>query len=225
VIGLGSELLRTTALVQALLRKRLGPQLTEKDRNSPWIGLRPLCSPRSFLHAQVLASTSLSFMVLFTFLLLSPIISYILSFSFLVLEIGYRHQLVYIYPSTPDSGGRIWMSFIIIALVCMFIAELILMSYMAFAKAPTQFYMLIPLVVVTALFNVYIHQKHFRVARFLSSETSIDCDNRNNLTGAAKYGLLHNKYLQPALIHVDEQQQNETIAQELAPERVESAGE
>jgi len=42
VIGVGTEVLRTTALVQATLRKILGPRLTKEERDTPWIGLRPL---------------------------------------------------------------------------------------------------------------------------------------------------------------------------------------
>lgn len=42
VIGLGSELLRTTALVQALLRSYIGPRVTETDRHQVFLRLRPL---------------------------------------------------------------------------------------------------------------------------------------------------------------------------------------
>lgn len=221
VLGLGPELLRTTALIQALLRKRLGPRITEIDRSSPWLGLRPLCSPRDFLHAQVLAGISLAFMVLFTFVALSPFVSYVLVFYFLSFEIGCRHQFIYVYPSTPDSGGRMWMSFSTIALVCMLVAELILSSYMVIAKATTQFAMMVALVVVTVLFNVYIFQKHYRVALHVSSESSVELDACNNLIGLEGYSFLKDKYLQPALIPVDEEHHSQSTDQEMAKDRVE----
>jgi calcium permeable stress-gated cation channel len=201
VIGLGTELLRTTALIQAFCRNRIGPRVTEREKSLPFIGLRPLCSPRFFLHAQLLAGTTLRFMVLFTFAVLSPFVSYILCFSFMVLEVGFRHQFVYIYPSTLDSGGRLWMMFITIITVCMILAQLILITFMGLAKAEPQLYMLCPLVTVTGLFFVYLQQQHFRVARYLSSVTCDEIDTRTNLKSCddSELEFLKEKYLQPAL--------------------------
>jgi calcium permeable stress-gated cation channel len=201
VIGMGTELLRTTALLQAFFRNHIGPRVTEREKSLPFIGLRPLCSPRFFLHAQLLAGTTLRFMVLFTFAVLSPFISYILCFSFMVLEVGFRHQFVYIYPSTLDSGGRLWMMFITIIMVCMVLAELILITFMGLAKARPQLYMLCPLVMITGLFVIYLRQQHFRVARYLSSVTCDEVDTRTNLKNCDDVVLdfLKDKYLQPVL--------------------------
>lgn len=226
VIGLGCELLRTTALIQAVFRNRLGPRLTENDKSSPFLGLRPLCNPRNFLHAQVLASASLYFMILFTFATLTPLISYVLLLSFVALEIGCRHQCIYIYPPKPDSGGRLWMIFVTIALICMIVAELTLLSLMALTEARTQLAMMIPLVVVTILFVVYIRQKHFRVARNLSSETGVEVDARNNLHDCAeRFDFLKDKYLQPALLGIEEDHTDSISYQERNLGRVETIGE
>jgi calcium permeable stress-gated cation channel len=201
VIGLGCELLRTTALLQALLRSHLGPRVTEKERSLPFIGLRPLCNPRYFLHAQVLAGTTLRFMVLFSFAVLSPFVSYVLCFSFVMLEVGFRHQFIYIYPSTLDSGGHLWLMFTTIILVCMSVAQLILLTYLALAKARTQLFMMCPLVIGTGLFLMYLRQRHFRVARYLASVTCDEVDTRNNFNKCAydELDFLQDQYLQPAL--------------------------
>ena len=202
VIGLGSELLRTTALIQALLRSRVGPRVTETDRHQVFLGLRPFSNPRYFLHAQVLAGTSLRYMVLFTFSVLSPFVAYILLFSFVSLEIGFRHQFIYVYPPTLDSGGKLWIQFIIISLLCMVVAEMILITFMALSEAAAQVYAMIPLFVSSVLFVGYLRQRHFKVANYLSLET---CDGVDNETFFSKSSVgnmefLNNKYKQRELL-------------------------
>ena len=39
---------------------------------------------------------------------IAPLVTYFLSVFFLLLNVSYRHQFVYIYPTFPDSGGRLW---------------------------------------------------------------------------------------------------------------------
>jgi calcium permeable stress-gated cation channel len=202
VIGLGSELLRTTALIQAFFRSRIGPRVTEKDRSEPFIGLRPFCNPRYFLHAQSLAGICLRYMVLFTFAVLSPFVCYILLFSFVVTEIGFRHQFIYIYPSTLDSGGQLWLTFTAITMVCILVAEIILLTFMALSKAQNQSYALCPLILSTVIFCLYIRQRHFTVAKYLSLETCDEVDEQNNFQKISSNDLkfLSEKFLQPELI-------------------------
>ena len=205
VIGLGSEMLRTTALVQALLRSQIGPRVTKADRYQVFLGLRPLSNPRYFLHAQVLAGTSLRFMVLFTFSVLSPFVGYFLLFAFIAMEIGYRHQFIYVYPPILDSGGQLWMKFITITLVCMIAAEIVLITFMTLSKATAQAYAIIPLLLSSILFMFYLRQRHFKVANYLSLETCDKIDNLNkfNQRSAEDVDFLNNKFKQPELLAVN----------------------
>jgi hypothetical protein len=43
----------------------VGPNLTDREKNSTWMGLRPISEPLEFEHADVLAGTVLYFMVFF----------------------------------------------------------------------------------------------------------------------------------------------------------------
>jgi len=217
VIGVGTELLRTTALIQATIRKVLGPNLTKEEKATPWIGLRPLCSPRFFLMAQVLAKMSLFFMILLTFAFLAPLTSCVMAFSFLVSEIGYRHQLIFVYPIL-DSGGQLWLQFIAILLVCIIFAEGIITTYLAISKARAQSYAMAPLLVVTALFEIYLFQRHFRVARRLSSEDCVGFDIRNDLDDSTAAELFGKPYMQPSLVAaLSIEADNTTYDEELAP--------
>jgi hypothetical protein len=50
--------------------------------------------------------------------------AWVLLFCFGYMGIAFRHQFTYIYPTSPDSGGKLWTNFIRTLLVCMLIAEI-----------------------------------------------------------------------------------------------------
>jgi len=169
----------------------------------PWMSCRPLNNPRDFLFAHIYSAGTLHFMVLFVFTVLSPLISYVLAFAFFVMEVGNRNQFFYIYPSTPDSGGRIWMEFITICLCCMPIAESILLAATGLGQATGAFYMLIPLLVTTILFVIYIRFRYFPIFVHLPSEDCAESDARNR-TECGDFGFVLSKYRQPALTDGDD---------------------
>ena len=212
VIGLGSELLRTTALVQALLRSQIGPRVTANDRHQVFQGLRPFSNPRYFLHAQILAGTSLRFMILFTFSVLSPFVGYVLLFSFLAMETGFRHQFIYVYPPALDSGGQLWMKFITVTITCMVIAEIVLITFMALSEATIQAYAMTPLLLTSVLFVFYLRQRHYRVANYLSLETCDKIDNLNcyeKKSAGSNSDFLNDKYMQPELLEMQRTHTND----------------
>ena len=45
------EALRVVPIILAALRSCIGPKLTEKERQTTFMGLRPLCDPLEFQHA------------------------------------------------------------------------------------------------------------------------------------------------------------------------------
>jgi Calcium-dependent channel, 7TM region, putative phosphate len=62
-------------------------------------------------------------MVFLVYAVISPITSFVIALCFAYMGSMFRHQFVYIYPAQPDSGGKIWMEFIRILLVCLLVAE------------------------------------------------------------------------------------------------------
>jgi len=198
VLVLGLEILRSTALIKAGLRRCIGPRLTEKERDSPYMSCRPLSNPRDFLFAHIYSAETLTFMVLFVFTLLAPIISYILAFAFLIMELGNRHQFFYIYPSTPDSGGRIWMEFISVCLCCMPVAEAILLTALGLGQAHVAVYVFIPLLVASVLFVLYVRFRYFPIFVHLPSEDCAEADARSRSI-FRDFSFVLKKYRQPAL--------------------------
>jgi len=51
IISGGMELLRVVPVIMAILRSFIGPRLTEKERRTTFLGIRPLADPLGFQHA------------------------------------------------------------------------------------------------------------------------------------------------------------------------------
>jgi hypothetical protein len=110
-VGVGVELLRVSPIAQAILRSCIGPRLTERERQKTFMGLRPLADPIFFYHSIWLSSIVLYFMVFFVYAVIQPLFSYFLFACFVILKACLLHQFVCIYPTTPDSGGELWIKF------------------------------------------------------------------------------------------------------------------
>lgn len=198
-INMGIELLRVVPLAMALIRRFVGPRLTEKERETTWMGIRPLSDPQEFEHADVLSGTVLYYLVFFVYATLAPITAWFMLICFSLLAAGYRHQFVYIYPTFPDSGGKLWAAFFKLLPSLMLIAQFTMVGILALSKSAVASAMMIPLVVVTVLFTVYINQKHFALTEFLPAKDALAVDLRNNIGGEMNLEFLKDKYIQPEL--------------------------
>lgn len=123
------------------------------------------------------------------------------------MNVGFRHQMIYIYPSTPDSGGRLWLSYIHVIMWCMITASLTLGGYLALKKSSAWYVIMLPLLIVVVLFYLYIQQRHFRVAINLSSEVCHQVDTIRSYCNDLNMDERNINYRQPALkikeIHPD----------------------
>lgn len=135
-LGIGFELLRVSYLAMAFLRSKVGPNLTEKERNTTWMGIRPLADPYQFLFGIVLGKAILYFMVSFVYATMAPITNYFLALCYALLSVAYRHQFIYIYPPFHDSGGKIWTAFVSLVITCMIVAEIVFTGWLGIKKAP-----------------------------------------------------------------------------------------
>lgn len=215
-VSMGMELLRVSAVATAGIRGRVGPRLTEKERETTWMGLRPICDPREFEHAQLLAGTVLYFMVYFVYATIAPITTFFLGLCFLLMGAGYRHQLVHIYPTFPDSGGKLWVAFFGILPTCMIIAEITIVGLLALKVAAVASAMMLPLLVITILFSMYINQQHFKMTERLPSRECVATDMKNREEGETEYEFLRVAYVQPELREKEVLPENVTIEREIA---------
>lgn len=202
-LGLGMELLRTSPIVQSVLRhyvgKLLGYDLTEKERSSTYLGLRVFSDPLEYYFGRKLGGeTMLIFMVLFVYGSMSPITCYFTCLVFGLLAMGFRNQFIFIYPIANDSGGTLFICFIKIMIICMIIAEVVLIGVLALKQSLIALGLLVPLIIITFLFNSYLNKKHYYVTRFLPTEDCGKTDRKNEQEGMT-YEFLNEAYLQPAM--------------------------
>ncbi|KAL7578677.1 hypothetical protein ACA910_009816 [Epithemia clementina (nom. ined.)] len=192
-----TEMLRVVPVAKAVLRSFIGPNLTEKERQKRFMGLAPLSDPPDFEHADFTARLVLYFMVLFVYCVISPMTPLITAFCFAFLGTMFRGQFIYIYGKHPDSGGKLWASFIQIMLTCMLIAQFTIFGLLGLKKAVKQIPLFIPLLIITVLFNFYIRQQHFRVASYLPTRECLKEDLQRDQN--FDFSFVQGAYVQPGL--------------------------
>lgn len=196
-VGCSFELLRVVRVGMAIARSRLGPNLSEKERNTSYLFLKPISEPDEMEYPKVFSELILYFMVTLIYSCIAPIMSYFSLLTFGILSLVYRHQFVYIYNKENDSGGKLWSQMIMLLIVCMVISEMTLIGIVVIKKSVLAAFLLAPLLGVSILFYFYIQQQHFRVTKFLPSTLSKFEDLKNH--GTLDRSFLQGKYLQPSL--------------------------
>lgn len=214
-LNMGLELIRISPIVIAAIRGQVGPRLTEKERSTTWWGLRPLCDPSEFEHANLLAGTVLYFMVYFVYATIAPVTTFFMFLCFLLMAAGYRHQFVYIYPTFPDSGGKLLAAFLRLLPACMIIAQVTIVGMLALNTAAVASAMMFPLLIITILFTIYIQQKHFAMTEHLPSKDAIAMDIKNRESGEMHFDFVKDKYIQPELRQREVLPENATVEREM----------
>lgn len=108
-----------------------------------------------------------------------------------------------------------------IALPCMFIAQITLIGLLTLNEAALPAVLLTPLLVIHILFSIYIKQKHFLVTKNLPSRECLKMDLQNSSEGTMDFSFVKRKYVQPAMQSKEDMQpENLSIAREIAQEDV-----
>jgi len=196
-LGVGIELLRIGPVVMASLRSKFGPNLTEKEKNTPWLFFSPLACPPLFKHAAVLSTVVLFCMILFVYAALAPLTAIILTLSFMALGSAYRHQLIYIYAPAQESGGKLWMNFISIIINCMMLAQLTIIALLALKESIVVTILTVPILLITGFFKSYINQRHLKVVECLPSH---ECCKRDAASDFYITESFEDLYVQPELL-------------------------
>ena len=141
----------------------------------------------------------LFFVVYFVYATIAPISSWFLFGCFGICESGYRYHLIHNNHPYPDSGGRLWQSFIQVLMASMLIGELTLVGLLilkqAFYAVPT----LAPLMAITILFMIFVIPKRNQAARNLPTMLCVEIDRKNAEEGNTVASFATLKYLQPSL--------------------------
>jgi Calcium-dependent channel, 7TM region, putative phosphate len=193
------ELFRVVPLVQSVLRANFGRRLTEKERRHSVGILRPLSTVDKVYFSRVQSRYLLYFMILFVYTTISPLVNWFCVFLFLFASCVYRYQFVFNYPDTPDSGGEVWLYFVRVILACILIAQLTIVGFLALKHSAIGAGLMIPLVVVTCLFMIYLGQRHFKIGKHLPARACLSQDMANH-DDDVDYDEFKNQYKNPALM-------------------------
>lgn len=140
-------------------------------------------------------------MVLFVYSTMAPLVNFFLAACFLLMGSGYRYQIMCNYPKDPDSGGLLFVGFIQIIQTCMLISQVTLLGFLALKQAVGAGPFMLPLIGGTLLFNLYLRQEHYKVARFLTSDDCLsqDIEDEELESDIGEEADFHRQYVQPEL--------------------------
>lgn len=186
-------------LLYAALRSCIGRNLTEKERTKSLGLLRPLSNVTLIYFNRTQASFLLHFMVMFVYSAISPLVNWFCFFFFLMLRSVYRHEFIFNLPSTPDSGGQNWIHFMRILLICIFISQLTLMGFLTLKEFAISIPLMAPLLVITCLCTLYLHQRHFSKGQYLAGSTCAQQDAENDEEGV-DFTAFRDEYKNPAML-------------------------
>ena len=194
------ELLRLYPLGCALVRRFVGPNATAKERKKPWAYIFTLEEPPEFWHAETFAQIQILYvMVLLVYAVIAPFTACAVLFCFLLLEAGYRYQFIHNYPKAFDTGGQLWHTFVQFVLASLVIAELTLAGLLALKQNRFAGPAMIPIIVITVLFILYINGRHAHVMKFLPTRDCVEFDQKNAEDGLTDFSFCKGEYLQPSL--------------------------
>jgi Calcium-dependent channel, 7TM region, putative phosphate len=197
-VGTLNELFRVVPIFYSIVRAHIGRRLTEKERNEKVGMFRALSNVDKCYYSRLHSAYLLYFIVLYVYTTISPLVNWFCLIFFCFVGSVYRHQFVYNYPKTPDSGGKIWLQFMEILLACMVIALLTIGGFLGLKKATIALPLLIPLLGATIYFIIYVRRHHFLPGRFLATSSCIAQDAANKDRGA-NYNEFSDEYKQPML--------------------------
>lgn len=204
-VGSMIELFRVVPLFQAFVRRFFcGSRLTVQEKRRAVGMFKPVCVVDKFYYSRSQARFLLYFMVMFVYSSITPLVNWMSLIFFLWLGSVYRYQFVFNYPSSPDSGGTIWLHFIRVLLAVMVIGQLALTGFLALQRAGAASATMIPLIVATVVFISYLEQRHWKLGEYLPSRVALNRD-LENYEEECDYEVFLDSYKNPTLMHPDVQ--------------------
>jgi hypothetical protein len=93
-----------------------------------------------------------------------------------ICETGYRYHFIHNHKPTPDSGGKIWKSFVRVLLVSMLIGQLTLVGFLALKNAVYAMPAIGPLMAITLLHMIFVMPRHCEVSDSLPTNMCVEID-------------------------------------------------
>jgi hypothetical protein len=151
-LGLGLELVRTMALVQATIRYAFIPNPTLRTARSVVAGMRAIDDPGWFPFHKILAQDMLVVVVSVVFAVVAPLVLLPCALFCLFSRIIWTHHHLYVYESVFESGGQFWPKIFRRFVFGLIIAQMTITGQFILKKARHEAYATIALMFFTYLF-------------------------------------------------------------------------
>ncbi|XP_021774270.1 CSC1-like protein RXW8 isoform X1 [Chenopodium quinoa] len=132
------------------------------------------------------------------FAILAPLMLPLLLIYFCLAYLVYKNQILNVYITDYDSGGKYWPIVQTSTIFSLVMAQIIAMGVFALKKSPVCLGFTIPLAICTLLFNEYCRRRFLPVFKNIASEVLIDLDQQDEENGRmeAIYQRLQSAYCQ-----------------------------
>lgn len=150
--GLGVELVRTTALLQAAIRYFLIPNATFRMSRSIVAGMRAIDDPGWFPFHKILAQDLLVVVISVVFAVIAPLVLLPCALFFGFSRIMWTHHHLYVYESVFESGGQFWPRIFRRFIFGLIIAQMTITGQFILKEAKHEAYATIFLMVMTYVF-------------------------------------------------------------------------
>ena len=107
-LGLGMELVRLMALVQASIRYLVFPTATLRTRRTPFVGMRSIDDPGWFPFHKILAQDMLVVVISVVFAVVAPLVLLPCALFCVFSRVMWTHHHLFVYESVFESGGQFW---------------------------------------------------------------------------------------------------------------------
>ncbi|KAL9225665.1 hypothetical protein vseg_001561 [Gypsophila vaccaria] len=117
------------------------------------------------------------------FAILSPLILLLLLVYYCLAFLVYRNQILNVYITEYDSGGKYWPIVHTSTIFSLVLAQIIAMGLFAMKKSTACLSFMVPLIILTLLYNEYFRRRFLPVFHTIASEVLIDLDQEDEQNG------------------------------------------
>jgi hypothetical protein len=150
--GLGLELVRTVAIIQATLRYLFVPNMTLRMARGVICGMRAIDDPGWFPFHKILAQDMLVVVISVVFAVVAPLVLLPCALFCLFSRIMWTHHHLYVYESVFESGGQFWPKIFRRFVFGLIIAQMTITGQFILKEARHEAYATIALMFMTYLF-------------------------------------------------------------------------
>ncbi|ETV98587.1 hypothetical protein H310_08708 [Aphanomyces invadans] len=195
-VDLDLELLRVMPQILGLVYKLFAPKVTARERRSPWFGLQPATIPGDFDTGGALPDYFLALLLVVTFCAIAPLLNYFALMYFVVAELVFRRQVLYVYDPSPHSTGVYWPQLHTFLVGALLLAQVTFLGMISLKVAPGPIVAATVLPFLSAVYYLYIEGVFPRSAKNLPL---FSCARLDKQRASQEFSNLSSAFIQPAL--------------------------